>query len=245
MKTPEPTFLNLTTQQPCVKTDFGSLRSWLLLPSLFSLLRAKKSQWLQAFVHASQAIHATLRVSLQEVSSNNRLLAALFFMLVVAPFTGGLYKLFDPHEVLAGVWYTPNEYFGNFRYLLMGIRGNLLSFFTILGTFFLFPSKYKTSYLLCAPLGYILADSIHKISATSNEEFNAMTSIPHMIMCVALVLGFLLSVDYLLYRHHHIKRKWWAHIVGIIRTPGIPAEDKIKYLEGEIRSVEQNYYSIY
>lgn len=233
-------------QQPLCENQLNSGSPLLQsLQAFVSTLLALRSRLIHQFVHVSQATLVTLRVSLNEVTANKRFLTALFFLLVIAPCSGGLYKLFDPTVVMAESWYSPNEYYGNYRYLLMGVRGNLFVFFSILGAFFLFPARYKASYFLAAPLGYVVAELLKKLHAMNNDEFNSISSMPSVILCICLVVGFLLSVDYLLYRHHHIKRKYWAHIVGIIRTPGIPASDKIKLLEGEIKLVETTYYSIY
>lgn len=230
----------LNNQQPWVKIklNFGSLPG-LLWQAWCSSLLAKKNQF-NSFVRAtSQALLASLAAVSSELKANNRLLTALFLMLAVAPMSGTLYRFFDNTVVVDG-WF-----FVNYFNLFVGLRGNLLAFFTILGIFFLFPARYKASYLLSAPLGFIIADAVKRVTANSNAEYNAIVPFPYAILMVGLVLGLLLSLDYFLYKHHHIRRKYWAHIVGIIRTPGIPAEQKMKLLEGEIKSVENNYYSIY
>ena len=160
-------------------------------------------------------------------------------MLAVAPFSACLYLFFDKSTAVSDWFYV------NYFNLFVALRGNLLSFFTILGIFFLFPARYKASYLLAAPLGFIVADVIKKLLATTNDEYNAIASFPYVVLSIGLLFGVLKSIDYFLYKHHHIKRKYWAHVVGIIRAPGLPADVKMKLLEGEITSVEKDYYSIY
>lgn len=232
--------LTNTTQQPLCKSQlnygYWQRQSW---QALRSSLLARKRQLLRYARATSQVLRASLVALVAELSSNNRLLTALFLMLAIAPLSGTLYTFFDKTVVVDG-WF-----FVNYFNLFVGLRGNLLTFFTILGIFFLFPARYKASYLLSAPLGFCVADALKKILATSNEEYNAIVTFPYAILMVGLVLGLLLSIDYFLYKYHHIRRKYWAHIVGIIRTPGIPAEQKMKLLEGEIKEVESTYYSIY
>lgn len=231
---------SLNQQQPLCKSqlNFGYLPGQ-LWQAWCSSFRAKMNRFSQCARATSQALRASLAAVSSELATNYRLLAALFLMLAIAPLSGTLYRFFDNTVVVNG-WY-----FVNYFNLFVGLRGNLLAFFTILGIFFLFPARYKASYILAAPLGFIIADSIKRVLATSNAEYNAIVSFPYAILMVGLVLGFLLSIDYFLYKHHHIRRKYWAHIVGIIRTPGIPAEQKMKLLEGEIKSIETTYYSVY
>lgn len=182
---------------------------------------------------------ATLAVVIEDVKSNNRLQAALFFILAAAPFSWSFYSFFDK-TVVDRSWF-----FQNYFNLFLGLQGNMAVFFVLIGSFLLSPAKCKQAFWLAAPIGFILADSVKKILATTNDEYNQVVGFPYVFLTICFTLGLLLSMDRFLYKHHHIKRKYWAHIVGIIRMQGVPADHKMKLLEGEIKSVEENYYSIY
>jgi len=226
-------------QQTCESHLSSGLWQWPLWRVSPSIFLAQSKKFYQTVLATSRAQVVSLASLVQEVNSNNRLLTALFLMLAMAPFSACLYIFFDKTEVVN------NWFFVNYFNLFIGLRGNLLAFFTILGIFFLFPARYKASYLLAAPLGFIIADIVKKLLATTNEEYNAIISFPYAVLGVCLIFGILKSLDYFLYKHHHIKRKYWAHIVGIIRSPGISNDQKIKILDTEIKSVEKEYYAIY
>lgn len=220
-------------QQPrlCESTDFG-----FSLPLLWARLRFTTVSFSAS---ALRATLATLRALVTEVNSNDRLFVGLVLLLVVAPVSSKAYVFFEGQAVDRNWFHT------NYYYLFINLGPTLKDFFGLLGIFFLFPARVKVSYIISAPLGFTAADLLNKYYATSNAEFVSTPSFLITSLLIGLLLGVLLSADYFLYKHHHIKRKYWAHIVGIIKTPGIPAEQKMKILEGEIKSVETNFYSIY
>jgi len=222
----------------CERLNFGSSLRQSFQALVYTLLVRKSQSLRSILVRVSRGMTVTLNVSLTEILGNKRLLVGLFTMLIIAPCAGGLFKIFNASTVMSEAWYSPNEYYGNYRYLLMGIRGNLFVLFSILGTFLLFPVKYKVSYFLGAPLGYVVAEIVKKCYAASNEEFNSIAPLPSVVLCICLIIGFLLSVDYLLYRKYHLKDGTIARIVGLIKTPGIDAQTKLTLLEQQTLELE-------
>jgi hypothetical protein len=191
------------------------------------------------FVLALQVTRATLRALASEVANNNRLFVGLVLLLVIAPMVSKAYLLFDP-TTLDPAWFHLNGY-----YLFVNLGSDLMAFFALLGIFFLFPPRLKTSYILSAPLGYVLANLINKYFATSNEEFLGNSSFFFVSLIVGVVLAGLLSVNNILYRHHHIRRAWGVRMAAIVKAEGLDPATQVAMMKTVIKDVQEKHYVMY
>jgi hypothetical protein len=237
MKTPATPFFKLNTQQQCEKTGFWYLpHSWLY--RLQSSFHVKRRLFYQKIAFVLQVTRATLHALSQELT-NTRTFRGLVLLLVVAPLVSKAYLLFDP-KAIDTTWFHLNYY-----YLFVNLGSHLMAFFALLGIFFLFPARLKTSYIISAPLGFVLADILQKFFATSNEEYLQTSPFPYVALLVGVVLSSLLCMDYVLYRQHHIRRAWGARMAAIVKAEGIDATSQVAMMETVIKDVEERHYSMY
>lgn len=175
-----------------------------------------------------------LVTAVNEVVCSKRYTAGVIFLLVVAPCSSIFYQLFSP-AVFNTKWYYVNNY-----YFLYTLSPYLMLFFASVGIFLLFPVKCKTAYLATVlPAGYALAKlTFFSFLVHSNEQFHQ--SAPWFVMLAGclMAIGFLLTVDYLLYRKYHLRAGTLARIIGTIRMPNVKPDDKIRILEQQAMELE-------
>lgn len=223
-------------QPPCVNKQKQSFWHW--LSPLVWASPTKLQQ--QASTHAHRAIRVGLSAAMKEVLSNNRYTAGLIFLAVIAPLSSIFYQLFNPAATVEG-WYYVNQY-----YFFYTLSPWVMLLIASTGIFLLFPVKCKTSYLATVwPAGYAIAKLIYfGLFVHTNQQFHQAA--PWFILLTGLLTaaGFLISMDYLLYRKYHLKHGTMARIIGIIKAPGIPAADKMRLLEDqslELENFNQRY----
>lgn len=230
----KPNFFN---QQPplCARELKQSYSFW---QSLSVSLQRSLSGSIHQFVN--RVIPDGLGASVQEVVSNQRHIAGIIFLLVVAPLASIMYQVCDPAVRVEG-WYYVNNY-----YFIYTISNYLMLAFASVGIFLLFPVKCKTSYMaMIWPFGYGISNIIYyTFFVQSNEQFHQPASFILFLLGVSAAAGLLLSADYLLYRRYHLKDGTIARMKGIIAAPGISAADKMRLLEDqslELENFNQRY----
>lgn len=237
MKTPAHSFFNLLHRQPCEKTEFWYLPS-LWLYRLQSSFHAKRKLFYHKIAFVLQVTRATLHALNQELN-NTRTFLGLILLLVISPLSSKAYLLFNPKPI------DPEWFHLNYYYLSVNLGSNLMVFFALLGIFFLFPARLKTSYIISAPLGFVVADTLHKFFATSNQEYLSNSPFPYVALFAGVVLSILLCTDYVLYRQHHIRRAWGARMVAIVNANGLSADKQVEMMQTVIKDVQEKHYSMY
>jgi hypothetical protein len=190
--------------------------------------------------HALQDTLAGLDVAVKEVVSNKRYTVGIIFLLIVAPLSSIFYQLCDP-SVFVKSWY-----YGNNFYFLYTLSPYFMLLFASVGIFLLFPTKCKTSYLATVwPSGYAIAKlAFFSLFVHSNEQFHSAAPWFLLLGGVLSAIGFLMSMNYLLYRKYHLKHGTIARMMGIIKAPGIDAKTKMELLENqslELENFNQRY----
>lgn len=226
---------SLNQQQPQCETGLKqSYFSWQLPSVSLQQLRSLKT------ILVLQDTLDGLIVAGKEVVSNQRYTAGIIFLLIIAPLSSIFYQLCDPSVLV------PSWYYGNNFYFLYTLSPYFMLLFASVGIFLLFPAKCKTSYLATVwPSGYAIAKLVYfAFVVHSNEQFHSAA--PWFLLWVGVLsaFGFLMSMDYILYRRYHLKHGTIARMMGIIRAPGIDAKTKMELLENqslELENFNQRY----
>lgn len=227
--------IGVNQQQPLCESQLKSSFWHLRLPQAF--------HWPLRFnpIHRSalRDTLAGLSVTVNEIVSNYRYTVGVILLLVIAPVSSVFYLVFD--STVSSDWY-----YLNYFYYFYTLSPYMMMLFASVGIFLLFPVKCKTSYLANIwPVGYSISKLIYLGALVhTNEQFQNNTPFFLLIIGVLSAIGFLLSMDYLLYRRYHLKHGTMARIVGIIKAPGIPAADKMRLLENqslELENFNQRY----
>lgn len=229
----KPTTLN---QQPQCESSKQLFWRWPLLLAFQWLTPTSK----KASTLALRDIQTGLLAASREITSNNRYTAGIIFLLIVAPLSSVFYHLCDA-SVFSSTWYYGNNY-----YFLYTLSPYLMLLFASVGIFLLFPVKCKTSYLATVwPAGYAIAKLAYLgLMVRTNEQFHSAAPWFILIGGLLIATGFILSMDYLLYRKYHLKHGTIARIMGIIKAPGIDAATKMQLLENqslELENFNQRY----
>jgi len=209
------TTLNHNQQPPCEKQNFSCSQASLHLASVSSTA-AKNSLWSQpakTIAYALQVTRATLVALSNEVGTDNRLLAGLAIMFGVSPLICKAYLLF-PHTAINPQWFHLN-----LHYLLINLGDNIATISFITGIWFLFQKSNLRRYLLLAPAGYYVGDTVHKFFATSNESYNAIAPLPYFLAGVIFLVLVIAITKSILYLHNHIRLGFEQRVRGIIHSP--------------------------
>lgn len=177
--------------------------------------------------HVFRAVLAGLSV-IGEVTGNSRYCAGLVLLFVVSPLVGISYNLFDKTPDYS--WFYHSAYY--FIYILSPY---LMLLVASVGVFLLFPTEGKNAYIVSVPLaGYALSKIIfYSFFVDSNETFYMPVHWVVFVSGFCLVIGFLLSVNHLIFLYNHRKRSIQARWKGIIQLPGVSADEKVKLLENQ------------
>lgn len=219
MKTP-----TLKQPQLCERSNVSFSRWPSLLRLAFTSL-VNRGRALQAI----QTGRNVLAVAVNEIFASKRYTAGVIFLLVVTPSSSIVYQLFNP-AVSNNDWYYLNTY-----YFLYTLSPYLMLFFASIGIFLLFPVKCKTAYLATVlPAGYAVAKLIYySFFVHSNEQFHQPAHWVIFLAGLFMAGGFLLTINYLLYRKYHLRDGTIARIIGVIRMPNVNPDDKLRILEKE------------
>jgi len=186
-------------------------------------------QWLRFKMTPVYRVIQTGLVAYKHVLSNRRYTAGVVFLLILAPLSSIFYRVFNP-AVIDLQWYYANWY-----YFFYTISPYLMLLFASVGIFLLFPQKCKTSYLATVwPAGFAISKIIFfAFFVNDTKQFHSAAPWFLLIISGFAAIGFILAVDYLLYRKYHLLNGTFARIAGIIKMPGVDAQTKIRLLEHE------------
>lgn len=214
------------------------------LLSLLAFVWVRLLAGLMSLVHRVQKTGLNVYTSLHHLLTSTRHLVGVI-LLVLAPISGMLYLLFDstPPPEAEYAKYLEEWYFLKWHYFLNELSPYLVMLFGSLGAFLLFPTKNKISYIaVSGSVSYALLWIIQiSFFVKSQSDYDSLSWIP-IASSISIGVGIVLATDYLLYRKFHLNDGNLARINGIIKTPGVPAEQKVKILESLIEERE-NFYA--
>lgn len=163
-------------------------------------------------------------------------------MLVVAPLTNVIYRLFDPMEGLPlaeGHWFYVNDY-----YFLQTLGPHLFLAVSLAGAYLMFPEHSKRAAALIIPFGYSVGKILFLSIAASNEEVNAL--VPSSFILLGILLGIVARMTHkvLLDRKYHKHDGIVSRILGLMKARGIDEATRIRLLEeqfNEWKSFQTKY----
>jgi hypothetical protein len=75
---------------------------------------------------------------------------------------------------------------------------------------------------------------------TSFQTYHSFPFWYVIVLCFGLGFGFIMTADYLCYRKYHLRDGNLARIKGMIKAPGITAEEKLVHLD-KLIAERENY----
>jgi hypothetical protein len=125
-------------------------------------------------------------------------------------------------------------YYVNWVFYINSIRLYVCVSFLLIGFFIAAPQKWKFRFW-ALPVVTFLVTQVYEISYyTSWKDFYWEYNPPAWWQVTAIIIvsvpALLISINYLLYRKHHLQDGNIARVFGMIKAPGIPAEEKINHL---------------
>ncbi len=175
---------------------------------------------------------------------NPRLRTGMILLLIAAPVSRFFYLILPPegfgeyfiqtdlitivNSIEGQDWYYFSLYYWAFT--LSELWAPMIVF---LGIFFLFPKKYYPSYLVAVPFGYYAALLIHRLFATSNENFHNGVGFSTVALFIVFTIVMFVVSDKILFNDNHRKRAIEARIIGLINMPGMDWKDKEELLKKE------------
>lgn len=227
----------INQQQPLLCEGRFSLRSWLLdlryAIRIYLSVALRKSSRLASktrlrLASVAREILAGLGAVVNSATVNARIYTGWLIIGIVAPLSATFYHRFDSALEIASM-----PYHGNWYYLFHAISPWMYDAILCVGVYHLFPSGSKRSYILVAAFGWLIAKCVHISLATSNEEWHQSASWPLIVMGISFAIIFFISIDWFAWRKFHKFDSIPARIKGIISTPGIDADTKLKMIEPE------------
>lgn len=172
-----------------------------------------------------KAILVILLQSAKELVSNKRLRLGVVVGMVAFPLWR-CHLFFDINQEIEGFYYV------NWVFYFNTIRPFLCGIFLATGFFIAAPQKWAFRWW-ALPVVIFCATEIYQQSFYTHwtDFYNSMPAWQQMTLMVVSIVPFFFSIDYLVYRKYHLKDGNIARIIGIIRTPGISADQKMTYLE--------------
>jgi hypothetical protein len=180
-------------------------------------------------MNAVQAVLTGLAALAKTKRVNHRLVVALAFMLVVAPFAMALYQLFDQqatiiqyegqhfydrHGVRFDFWFYKNYY-----YLFMTLAPYITVSTVIIGAFFLFPENSMRAYLLVLPLAFLFAKIMWLLTVNSNEDFDRVVpALAFLVAAAQIAIFILFFFDWMVARKYHGFDALCIRVIQIIRA---------------------------
>lgn len=228
-------YFNIQSLCENLKRFYSVCSSWLQL----------RLPWVPVLMSRVKLALETGHVASSELVSNKRHLVGVGF-LVVGLGSSFLYRFFDSEIITDETWFFLSWY-----ELLFALREEMFIGFWAIGTFLLLPSKYTLSFVPCA---FALAWSVsHILNALTGFTYQVYGLTPYLVdpadfiaaqkafdevpgflvlvPALSLALGFIISVDYLVYRLEHLRKGNVARLVGMVKAPGMTMEEKWPHLE--------------
>jgi hypothetical protein len=170
-------------------------------------------------------VRTLLLQSVKEVLSNKRLMSGLVVGLVAFP-AWKCHLFFDIKERIEGFYYV------NWVFYFNTIRAYLCGIFIATGFFIAAPQKWKFRWW-ALPVVIFCATEIYEESFYDHwtDFYNSMPLWQEMTLIAVSIVPFFFSVDYLVYRKYHLKDGNLARIIGLIKAPGLTADQKMVHLE--------------
>lgn len=188
--------------------------------SLRRLLSLLASLFTPAIIHAHRVI-LDGRDALKELLNNRRHFIG-GVLLVVGVFSILFHQLFLNEAARDWNWYYVNWYYYYFTirpYVLLILWSSAFILFT--------PTKFSLAFI---PFSIVQAAGwcmiLHySIFVNSNQSFHEIPNAYCIVIGLSLGFSIIMSLDYLLYRHHHITRNILSSFVGLAEM-NAPAESK-------------------
>lgn len=166
-----------------------------------------------------------LLLSVKEVASNKRLRLGLIVGMVAFP-AWKCHLFFDIDQRI------PDFYYVNWAFYFNTIRAYMCGIFLATGFFIAAPQKWKFKWW-ALPVVIFCATEIYEQSLYDHwtDFYNSMPLWQEMTLIAVSIIPFFFSVDYLVYRKYHLKDGNLARIIGLIKAPGLTADQKMVHLE--------------
>lgn len=173
------------------------------------------------------------QTGLYEAWSNKRTRVGVCVGLVALP-AWKCYLFFDINARYTDFYYV------NYVFYFNTIRAYLTGIFLATGFFIAAPTKWSLRWWTL-PVVVFCATEIYQQSNYHHwsDFYNAMPSWQLYTILTVTIVPLFLSLNYLAYRKYHLKDGNIARVHGIIKTPGIDAETKMKYLNELVKESEQ------
>lgn len=123
-------------------------------------------------------------------------------------------------------------YFVNYVFYFKQIRWQLAFMFLSIAGFLVMPIKVGFRWI-SLPIFIFCVTEIWEISHYDYylDFYQTMPDWQFYTLVIAAGVALHFSLDYLIYRKYHLKDGNAARIIGIVKTPGIPAEQKMNIME--------------
>lgn len=145
------------------------------------------------------------------------------------------HHFFDEKVILEGFYYK-NPYFWFFTQ-----REEFLVIFSGTGYFLIEPQKWAWKYVMVLAVSFMITEVIYQsFFIDSWDDFYVTPSWEYWVLTPIALFSLWKVVNYNAYRIYHLRDGTSARIKGIIRTPGISLEVKMKHLETLIEE-QENY----
>jgi hypothetical protein len=140
---------------------------------------------------------------------------------------------FDINQEIDGFYYV------NWAVYFNTIRAYICGIFIAIGFFIAAPQKWKFKWW-ALPLVIFCATEIYEQSFYDHwtDFYNSMPLWQEMTLIIVSIVPFFFSIDYLVYRKYHLKDGNMARIIGLIKAPGLTADQKMVHLEKLVEECE-------
>jgi hypothetical protein len=194
-------------------------------PSQLARVHMVKQTW-SACLGWIAGLTNSIKVASKEVVTNDRLFWGVVLMFGLAP-TSWLapYLSIFSDSVIEG-WY-----YKKIAFYLYTVRFNLVLIFAFTGAFIAAPLKWNYKYgcvvVVALALASLINDSFFVDDYTDFYKLRLILFIPLVAVILFALYKFM---NYAVYRKYHTKDGNIARVFGMIKAPGISAEEKIKHL---------------
>jgi hypothetical protein len=187
------------------------------------LTRARRSLSSLLPVRVSQA---TLAILLAATGSRKRFAGLL--LLALAFVSESAFRLFDAHGG------NPEDYWNTY-YFLYAVGPHISGLLTATGFFFLVHEKIRNWAIL--PASYKLAKILWLAYVSSNEQLHQFVPWGFLVMGLTASILWFMSFDYFMSLHFHKREGIIARIIGILNTPGVSDQDKVRIAQQESKQL--------
>jgi hypothetical protein len=240
------TLVNINNNQQPHEWERREEKLHLLSRQLLSSVSSLRLFWQkQASAIRGWTVGNSLKVALNEVLSNNRVLVGIVLMAVgcvfyqahllfVRPEIPSILAFIPDPMVSVNVWYYKCWYYWFFTQ-----REEFLIIFSLIGFFLMLPQKWQYRYILVPVVAFSITEIVYQSFITHWTEFYTTPDWQFLVCAPFAVYAIIKAVSYTVYRKYHLKDGNMARIKGIIRTPGIDTDTKLKYLMDLVKEQEE------